>query len=112
MQAAQNISCTISVQLNHVIAFCLFSLFALFFDKRDPLFHRQANEIKNAKFKDLKTRSRVMVGDGTVKKKPSLLYSHNDFFFQILATKPQHLLLKKFPLKKRRKDTACYRLKT
>lgn len=110
MQAAQNISCIISVQLKHVIAFCLFSLFPLFFAKRDSLFHRKANGIKKVKFKDLKQGHGR---GGTVKKKkPSLLYSHNDFFFQILATKPQHLLIKKFPLKKRRKDTACYRLKT
>lgn len=105
MQAAQNISCIISVQLKHVIAFCLFSLFPLFFAKRDPLFHRQANEIKNAKFKDLKTRSRVMLGGGTVKKKPHCyiiyiyIYSHEDFF-QIIIIKLQHTL---FPLKKRRK---------
>lgn len=49
-----------------------------------------------------------MVGGGTVKKKPSLLYSHKKFF-QILIMKPQHSL---FILKKRRKDAVCYRLKT
>lgn len=101
MQAAQNISCITSEQLKHVIAFCLFSLFALFFAKRDPLFHRQANEIENAKFKDLKTRSRVMLGGGTVIKNLIVIlfiyvYSHEDFF-QIIIIKPQHSL---FLLKK------------
>lgn len=77
-QAAQNISCIISVQLKHVIAFCLFSLFALFFAKRDPLFHRQANGIKKVKFKNKVT---CHGRGGTVKKKNPHCYIVIRIFF-------------------------------